>query len=44
MKNKHFSKIVFTGYSFLIWNIIKYTDNKYKINNKNIKDSLLLVK
>jgi len=44
MKNVHIGKLVVSGYSLLIWNIIKYTDTKYTINNKNIKDALLIVK
>ena len=48
MRDKLFGKIIISGYGLLVWNIIKYTNNKPNTTDKDIdkviKDALLLVK
>ena len=40
MKDKFLGKMIFFGYGVLVWNIIKYSNIKNKITNKNVKDAL----
>ena len=44
MKDKILGKIICLGYGILVWNTIKYSNKYNKITNKNIKDSLIIVK
>jgi hypothetical protein len=44
MKNIAIGKIIISGYSLFVWNILNHTDRKYTIDNNSIKDALLIVK